>query len=212
MPPRILDIRWSTSDPAALAARLRGYGFDVGSGRVLAFPSATIGIDAGTGPADRLEIADGAGSIANPVPPHPNGVDDVLAIGWATVDRERFVAGLGPGPVEALPGDPHLGAFAVRHGLARPAVLVLEPETEGRTAATLARCGEGPAAIYLGLGAVRLATFVAAARERGALVSTVRPGPLGMSVVLVGGAAWGPHIVVVEQTDRRPSSPSTIQP
>jgi hypothetical protein len=196
MPPRCaLDIRWSTRDPDALAARLRGYGFDLGSGRVLAFPSATVGIDAGAGPADHLEIADGPAALPA-ADPHPNGVVDLLAIGWATVDRERFLEGLGPGPVERLARDPHLGAFVVRHSLARPQALVLEPDTEGRLAASLARSGEGPAAIYVttqgGLDA-----FVADTRRRSAPVSSVRPGPFGPSVVLLDGPLWGPHVLVV---------------
>ncbi len=193
---RFLDIRWSTRDPGALVARLLGSGFTVESGRVVAFPSATIGIDAGTSSTDRLEIAEGSALPGSPPGPHPNGVEDVLAIGWATVDRERFVGGLGLAAVEELPDDPHLGAFVVRHGLARPATLVVEPATEGRLAATLARSGEGPVAVYLGLGGTELHAL-AAERQGGAQVSTVQPGPLGPSAVLLGGRIWDPAIVLV---------------
>jgi hypothetical protein len=200
MPPvRFLDIRWSTRDPDALVARLRESGFTVESGRVVAFPSATIGIDAGTSSTDRLEIAEGSASPGSPPGPHPNGVEDVLAIGWATVDHERFVAGLGLGAVEQLPDDPHLGAFVVRHGLARPSTLIVEPSTEGRLSATLARSGEGPTAIYLGLGAGGVEAFAAAARPGAIAVSTVRPGPLGPSVVLLGGRIWDPVVVLVSR-------------
>jgi hypothetical protein len=196
-PVRFLDIRWSTRDPDALVARLRGAGFAVESGRVLAFPSATIGIDAGTSPTDRLEIAEGSASPGSSTGPHPNRVEDVLAVGWATVDRERFVAGLGIGAVAQLPDDPHLGAFVVRHGLTRPLALVIEPATEGRLAATLARSGEGPTAIYLGLGAGGMQRFAAAAHPGGNPVSAVRPGPLGPSGILLGGAVWDPAVVLV---------------
>lgn len=198
MPPvRFLDIRWSAKDPDSLVARLRASGFAVESGRVLVFPSATIGIDAGTSSTDRLEIAEGSASPGASTGPHPNGVEDVLAIGWATVDRERYVAGLGLGAVEQLADDPHLAAFVVRHGLARPLTLVIEPTTEGRLAATLARSGEGPTAMYLGLGSGGMAAFVAAARPGGVPVSTVRPGPLGPSAILLGGVVWDPAIVLV---------------
>jgi hypothetical protein len=198
MPPvRFLDIRWSTRDPDALVVRLRGSGFAVESGRVIAFPSATIGIDAGTGSTDRLEIAEGSAAPGSSSGPHPNGVEDVLAIGWATVDRERFVAGLGLGAVEQMPDDPHLGAYVVRHGLARPLTFVIEPATEGRLAATLARSGEGPTAIYLGLGAGGVKAFAGAGGPGEVPVSTVRPGPLGPSVVLLGGLVWDPALVLV---------------
>ena len=198
MPPvRFLDIRWSTREPDALVARLRASGFTVESGRVVAFPSATIGIDAGTSSTDRLEIAEGSAQPGPQPGPHPNGAEDVLAIGWATVDRERFVAALGLGAVEQLPDDPHLGAFVVRHGLTRPATLIVEPSTEGRLAATLARSGEGPTAIYLGLGPGGVEAFAAATRLGGVAATTVRPGPLGRSVVLEGGRVWDPAVVLV---------------
>lgn len=198
MPPvRFLDIRWSTRDPDALVARLRGSGFTVESGRVVDFPSATIGIDAGTSSTDRLEIAEGSALPGSSPGPHPNGVEDVLAIGWATVDSQRFVAGLGPAAVEQLPDDPHLGAFVVRDGLARPATLIVEPSTEGRLSATLARSGEGPVAIYLGLGGTELDALAAAARQGGVHVSTVQPGPLGPSAVLLGGRIWDPVVLLV---------------
>ena len=198
MPPlRFLDIRWSTQDPDALVARLRASGFTVESGRVIAFPSATIGIDAGTAATDRLEIAEGSSLPGSPPGPHPNGVEDVLAIGWATVDRERFVSGLGLGTVEQLPDDPHLGAYVVRHGLTRPATLVIEPSTEGRLSATLARSGEGPTALYLELGTDGVKAFAADHRPGAVQVSTVRPGPLGPSVVLLGGRIWDPVVVLV---------------
>ncbi len=198
MPPvRSLDIRWSTKDPAALVARLGASGFAVESGRILVFPSATIGIDAGNSSTDRLEVAEGSASPGSPSGPHPNGVEDVLAIGWATVDRERFAAGLGLGAVEQLPDDPHLGAFVVRHGSVRPATLIIEPSTEGRLSATLARSGEGPTAIYLRLGAGGVEAFAAAARPSGVAVSSVRLGPLGPSIVLPGGRIWDPAVVLV---------------
>jgi hypothetical protein len=132
------------------------------------------------------------------VPSHANGIDDVIAIGWATVDRERFLADLGSDANEELPRDPHLGAFAIRHGTtgSGPQVLVLEPDTEGRLVATLVRNAEGPAAIYFAAHG-GLDAFVADAHRRGTPVSSVEPGPFGPSVVLLGGPTWGPHLIVV---------------
>jgi hypothetical protein len=210
VPRRLLDIRWSTKGPEALALRLRQSGFELDANGVLALPSATLCIEMSAGPVDGLKVTEGETRPANVVPRQPNGVADVLAIGWATVDWERFVAGLGPDPIGSLPRDPHLGAFVLRYGRAEPAVLVLEPDTEGRLAATLARSGEGPVAIYLGLGPGELTPFIATARRRGALTTTVRPGPFGPSVLLAGGPAWGPHVLVVERPDRHPASPGTI--
>jgi hypothetical protein len=106
-------------------------------------------------------------------------------------------------PFESLPDDRQLGAF-VRGSLARrPAILLLEPATEGRLAATLARAGEGPAALYLmagGGGLARLASDVGAPGGR----PIVLPGPLGPALLLSGGAPWGPHLLVVSQSPTAP--------
>jgi hypothetical protein len=202
MPPRdILAIAWSARDPDAVTARLRGLGFAVGADRGIAFPSAAVRIEARPVGDDRLELPAAPAAPAAPLSParrHANGIVDVLAVGWATVDRERFAADARTRPVEALPNDPHLGAFVVRQGTGRPYALVLEPDTEGRLAASLVRFGEGPIALYLGCGAGGMAAFVADARRRGSAISGVREGPLGPSVLLLGGSAWGPHILVVE--------------
>ena len=125
-------------------------------------------------------------------------------IGWATVDRERFVAGLGAGGRSRSSPRRSASRGVRRSATGRPAgdVLVLEPDTEGRLAATLARSGEGPVAIYLRLGAAGSARFVAAAaRARRRPVSTVQPGPLGPSVLLLGGPDLGPAPCVVGRGD-----------
>ena len=199
VPRRIFDIRWSTPDPAGPAARLREAGFDVDVDGVVPFPGATIRIEAGPVGTERLDVHEGAPG-AGAIGPHANGIDDVVAIGWATVDRERFLADLGSGSNEELPRDPHLGAFAVRHGPAGPGpqVLVLEPDTEGRLVASLVRNAEGPAAIYFSAPG-GLDAFVADARRRRTPVSSVQAGPLGPSVVLLGGPTWGPHLIVVDR-------------
>lgn len=123
----------------------------------------------------------------------PSLADLPLAgIGWATVEAERAVveletlftasgAGEGsPSPMSWTPveRDPALGARAwlraTATSLAIPWLVVLEPDTEGRIAASLARFGEGVAVLYLGDGAIR-------------------PGRL-----VRGGPAWGPHVVILD--------------
>jgi hypothetical protein len=112
----------------------------------------------------------------------------LAGIGWATVEHERAERELetalrpgerrgGPGSWEAIGRDPALGAAVWRYRdpepTGRPELVVLEPDTEGRLAASLARFGESVAVIYLGEGAIR-------------------PGR-----VLRGGPAWGPHVVIL---------------
>jgi GNAT superfamily N-acetyltransferase len=78
----------------------------------------------------------------------PAGMN-LAAIGWSTVDLERAERDLGLAFVDAEP-DVILGARSrVATGpLAVPFVL-LEPATEGRLAASLARLGEGPVVTWL---------------------------------------------------------------
>jgi hypothetical protein len=127
----------------------------------------------------------------------------IAGIGWATVDLERaqgeldgLIAGdpaapslLPWAPLERDPGlgargsvrapivaAPTVGAPADRH--APPALTVLEPDTEGRLAASLAKFGEGVLVLYLGEG-------------------LPRPGRL-----VPGRPAWGPNVVVLGPDDR----------
>lgn len=115
----------------------------------------------------------------------------LAGIGWATVDVERaqqeLDARLGPEDGGAstswtpIAGDASLGAKAWLRfsgekeppAVPRPALVLLEPDTEGRLAASLARHGEGVAVIYLG------------------------DGPAGPGRLLRGGGMWGPHVVRV---------------
>lgn len=139
----------------------------------------------------------------------------LAGVAWATVDLDRAADELGPWllPDEAAGGapahdlvEPHLGARARRHptaALPGSVIVLLEPTTEGRLAASLARDGEGPCALYVrppgGLDA-----WVAGAGRRGILVSSRRDGPFGPSVLVPGAAVAGPHLVIVD----RPEPPS----
>lgn len=108
----------------------------------------------------------------------------LAGIGWATVEGERAMRELDPAlPADpeaawtALDRDPALGARVWQRSAAaspdRPVLRVLEPDTEGRLAASLARFGEGVAVVYLGDG-------------------QVGPGRL-----LPSSKPWGPHVVLV---------------
>ena len=110
--------------------------------------------------------------------------------GWATVELDRaedelgMWLGDGAGDAGGVPpdaADPHLGAFArVRPagGLPGDSFVLLEPSTEGRLAASLARDSEGPCALYL-RPAVGLTAWAAAARERGVRAQRQARRPAG---------------------------------
>jgi len=124
----------------------------------------------------------------------------VTGVGWATVELDRaaqeFAARLEtePGAFEPAADDVALGG---RCRLARTALpgdrtlVLLEPSTEGRLAATLARFGEGPAVIWFSGNAPDLAA--ATLGEAGVTLSATRDGPLGGARLLLGGPVHGPH-------------------
>lgn len=157
-------------------------------------------------PGGRLVLEPVVGGEEAPVP--VGGALTLAGIGWATVELDRAEAELEPWLGEATEApaahgsllDPHLGAYArVRGGGGLPgeAVVLLEPSTEGRLSATLARDGEGPAAIYL-RPAGGLATWLEDARARGIPTSSRATGPLGPAVLLLGGPVAGPHLLLVD--------------
>jgi hypothetical protein len=121
-----------------------------------------------------------------------------FALGWATVELDRaerdLIDGL-DGSVDGardLADDILLGARCRILPAARPgdpSIVLLEPFTEGRLAATLARHGEGPAAVWLRTDPSALAT---PARR-----STPAEGPFGLEVLLLDGAVSGPHRLIV---------------
>ncbi|MEX2183626.1 MAG: hypothetical protein WEC14_04220 [Chloroflexota bacterium] len=124
----------------------------------------------------------------------------VLAMGWATVDTDRAVVEMAhllrPGSDFRIAAPcQHLGARCWI-GVARDdtpdgvgLIVILEPSTEGRLAATLARHGEGWCATWEVAGAAR--------DDPTARASVRRDGPLGLER-LVPGPTAGPHRLVVE--------------
>lgn len=135
-----------------------------------------------------------------------------LAIGWATVELDRATnelgaaLGLGDESFRAAPRSAVLGAACrlARGALPRAgSLLVIEPDTEGPLAESLARLGEGPVAWWLGLdprddvgGLDRPAADPGRAevslRGAGHTVSAPQPGPIGLEQLLLGAGA-GPR-------------------
>jgi hypothetical protein len=163
--------------------------------------------------AGRLVLEPVPGGEPVPSSPHDDPPAVVLVgVGWSTVDLERTESELAmwlatddPGDPRDRgdpPGDPHLGARVRARrtaGLPGDWMVLLEPTTEGRAAAALARDGEGPCALYL-WPSHGLASWLADAPSRGVeLRGGVRPGgPFGAQALLAGSPPAGPHVIVVD--------------
>ncbi len=122
----------------------------------------------------------------------PALAEHVLAIGWATVELDRAAREIDPNwTSEDVSGSEHLGCACRRLAVpeADVPVLLLEPTSEGRLAATLARHDEGWAAVWLRDDPTQPAP--------GAL-SAARPGPLGVERLILGGPVAGPHRLLVQ--------------
>ena len=157
-----------------------------------------------------LELLDGFLDAAQSFEPVLDGV--AVAVGWATVELDRAVAELAAAtgaPADrfaAADDDQLLGArcLVARGVLADGrSLIVLEPATEGRLAATLARHGEGPAAVW---HAAAGSSDVSGEAGGGNLTwSSIRSGPLGQERLLRGGPVFGPHRLLL-------GPPGTIRP
>ena len=157
----------------------------------------------------------------NPGAPATRGLPLTLAgVGWATVELDRAETELDPwlaprneevgGGDEPPVSEPHLGArtrLRGAGGLPAGSIVLLEPSTEGRVAASLARDGEGPCALYLATPEP-LRAWVRAARGRGLRTSAVRAGPLGPSSLVLGGATAGPHLILVGPSSSSSGGPA----
>jgi hypothetical protein len=136
-----------------------------------------------------LDLADAAARLAEVTGGDALGLP-VLAVGWATVDSERAVAELAEhGPFEAATDEAILGArCVVDRRDAGVRLAILEPNTEGRLAATLARHDEGPAVLW-----------VAGPSPQDLRLSTPADGPFGPERLVLGGTLGGRHLLVVER-------------
>jgi hypothetical protein len=126
---------------------------------------------------DNLAAAFRAVSRAGYAPP------TLVAVGWATVDAERAAAEQAGIEFVATEPEEALGARAWLGRNGWVDVVLLEPSTEGRLAAALARRGEGLAVLYLAVDGLDGATRMTALG---------RPGRL-----LPHGKPWGPFIILV---------------
>jgi hypothetical protein len=150
---------------------------------------------AGVGVGPRLGIGHGAGPDLGGIPMR------VVGIGWATVELDRAateLASIAGGDIARAERDTLLGATArIRPGSgAGPAVILLEPFTEGRLAAFLARHGEGPAVLYLAPGQAGLESTVDRLAAAG-IRTRVGIGPLGRAALVLGRPADEPQLVLV---------------
>ena len=132
--------------------------------------------------------------------------DGPVAVGWATVELDRAVAELAAALqipsarfVDA-PGSVSLGARCLVAGRvlrAGVSLALLEPETEARLAATLARHDEGPVALWLAVG--DLTAAAATLHRAGRPISQPQVGPFGPERLLLDGPIHGPHRLLVER-------------
>ena len=196
-----MRIRWVTASPDRAAIRLAhalGLIMDpVGGRREVGLGSVVlelVALPSGVAGDDRLSFA---GPVARPPDAHSPGVACV-GVGVATVDTDRIASRMGWRIAQAghdLVLGAHVAAADASPGEAR--LVVLEPSREGRVAASLARLGEGPVALYL-----RSPAGLPAARDwvagRGGKVTPIADGPFGRSFAIGGGPPWGPHLVIVE--------------
>ncbi len=141
-----LRLWWRATDPPAVAAVLERLGLRLSDGSVTlgAIVLSVVGADGDDH--DRLEVGD-------PIDDSRSGTASdgprLAALGWATVDAERLAAALDKPLIDEAHDDPALGATGYGIASASLPLVLLEPTTEGRIAAALARLGEGPVALYL---------------------------------------------------------------
>lgn len=123
--------------------------------------------------------------------------------GWATVELDRAeievaialaeLQELRDPRVEDAPDERLLGGRGrlLRYADGRD-MLLLEPSTEGRLAAALARYGEGSVALYLLVDA----GAPERARRAGFRLSSEGRGPFGPERLVIAGPRWGPFLVL----------------
>ena len=145
----------------------------------------------------------------------------LAGIGWATVELERAAEDLTAAFVQAgmpepawIPAQRHdlLGASAwvsrewwpTWGAEEPPAIVLLEPDTEGRLAATLARFGEGVGAVYVAPLPHEPPNRVDAAR-----LGRPAAGPLGAGRLVLARPAWGPNVIVLDRRMTAIRSPAS---
>ena len=150
----------------------------------------------------------------------------VLALGWATVDLERAASTWPGARWQTAPRDSLVGARALVGRVSLPAgaasadavprkphadgrltdqgpadaitVALLEPDREGRLAASLARHGEGPTALYVLVAPVAIAGIVARLARLGLRLSA-GTGPFGPAWAVAGPDPSSLIVIVVAE-------------
>jgi hypothetical protein len=181
-------LRWETPTPAATARIWQALGVSVTAehDRLDAvLDGATAELVAGPGP--RLSL------LEDVAPPTGAAEPASLRVGIASVDAERYARERG-WAISALPQDSLLGAFVWRV-VEFPAFVLLEPNTEGRLAGTLARHAEGPAALYVRPVARTLDEARRQLRAGAIPATDLADGPFGREFIVVDGPVAGPHLI-----------------
>ena len=132
-----------------------------------------------------------------------------IATGNATIDLDRAelearastdVRQVTDADDELLGARARVVAFSKR----RLRTVLLEPSTEGRLAAALAKFGQQPVVAYV-RPIPRDVDVAAPAAAAGVRLSAAGNGPFGRQRLVLGGPRWGPFVVIVEQA-------ATIEP
>ncbi len=136
----------------------------------------------------------------------PTGVHhEPIAVGWATVELDRAAMelaaelDLSTDGFRAASESVLLGARCVVANALLPgglALALLEPSTEGRLAASLARFAEGPAVVWL--AEPRLSAELTGGRAAGGELPTGEVGPFGAERLILGGPRHGPYWLVLD--------------
>ena len=155
-------LTWQAADPAAHAAELaRRLGADLAGTAFHVVPWQRETASDDPHPGGRLVFEPATGEAGRSSPSPAGDGDQALrlaAIGWATVELDRAEAELAEWlAADGATGDGRCRAAARREGAAAAhatgcpggTLVLLEPTTEGRLAASLVRDGEGPCALYL---------------------------------------------------------------
>ena len=129
-----------------------------------------------------------------------------VVAGWATVELDRAERELAAGldhPVASAVDAPLDELLGARCRLIRPTdaseVVLLEPSTEGRLAAALARHDEGWLVTWLVVDAAAVRRAAAA----GFRLSPSASGPLGLERLVLGGPRHGPFALLATLERRR---------
>jgi hypothetical protein len=141
----------------------------------------------------------------------PLGPLTVIALGYATLDLDQAeidaIATIAHDGVRPAADDTLLGARCrIIVAITGPLIVLLEPATEGRLAASLARYGQVPVVEYV---ATRMngPDIVAAATIAHITLSRPAAGPLGRERLVLGNPPWGPHVVLLEDRGHRAPGP-----